>query len=180
MVSNSITAKSFFDAGESSLSIITESNQISSDETILVGLKFKLNSGWHTYWENPGDAGAGGRERAVPRDDHSNNRNGGHPVRFHRGPLGLQLDGRRDATSTCRGSTSGQTEITIGSSSTGGQAQRGHGRGAHLYSASQTLGCGLAVLRYGGRHQHRGGGKPDALGARAGGGQCHQRHQALH
>ncbi len=59
MVSNSITAKSFFDAGESSLSIITESNQISSDETILVGLKFKLNSGWHTYWENPGDAGAG-------------------------------------------------------------------------------------------------------------------------
>ena len=59
MVSNSITAKSFFDAGESSLSIITESNQISSDEIILVGLKFKLNSGWHTYWENPGDAGAG-------------------------------------------------------------------------------------------------------------------------
>ena len=59
MVSNSITATSFFDAGESSLSIITESNQISSDETILVGLKFKLNSGWHTYWENPGDAGAG-------------------------------------------------------------------------------------------------------------------------
>ena len=59
MVSNSITAESFFDAGESSLSIITESNQISSDETILVGLKFKLNSGWHTYWENPGDAGAG-------------------------------------------------------------------------------------------------------------------------
>ena len=59
MVSNSITAKSFFDAGESSLSIITESNQISSDETMLVGLKFKLNSGWHTYWENPGDAGAG-------------------------------------------------------------------------------------------------------------------------
>ena len=59
MVSNSITAESFFDAGESSLSIITESNQISSDEIILVGLKFKLNSGWHTYWENPGDAGAG-------------------------------------------------------------------------------------------------------------------------
>ena len=59
MVSNSITAESFFNASESNLSLITESDLISSDETILVGLKFKLNPGWHTYWENPGDAGAG-------------------------------------------------------------------------------------------------------------------------
>lgn len=59
MVSNSITAESFFNAGESNLSLIAESDLISSDETILVGLKFKLNPGWHTYWENPGDAGAG-------------------------------------------------------------------------------------------------------------------------
>ena len=57
--SYSITAESFFDAGESSLSLITESDQINSGETILVGLQFKLNPGWHTYWENPGDAGAG-------------------------------------------------------------------------------------------------------------------------
>ena len=59
MVSNSITAESFFNASESNLSLITESDLISSDETILVGLKFKLNPGWHTYWENQGDAGAG-------------------------------------------------------------------------------------------------------------------------
>ena len=60
MVSNSITAESFFNAGESNLSLIAESDLISSDETILVGLKFKLNPGWHTYWENPGDAGGRG------------------------------------------------------------------------------------------------------------------------
>lgn len=59
LLSNSITAESFFDAGESSLSLIAESDEISTGETILVGLKFKLNPGWHTYWENPGDAGAG-------------------------------------------------------------------------------------------------------------------------
>ena len=56
---NSITAESFFDAGESSLSLIAESDQINSEETLLIGLKFELNPGWHTYWENPGDAGAG-------------------------------------------------------------------------------------------------------------------------
>ena len=57
--SNSITAQPFFDAGESSLSLISESDQVATEETILVGLDFKLTPGWHTYWTNPGDAGAG-------------------------------------------------------------------------------------------------------------------------
>ncbi len=28
-------------------------------DDLLVGFKFTLNPGWHTYWENPGDAGEG-------------------------------------------------------------------------------------------------------------------------
>ena len=28
-------------------------------DDLLVGIKFKLAEGWHTYWKNPGDAGEG-------------------------------------------------------------------------------------------------------------------------
>ena len=47
------------DAGESSVSIIAESKTFEAGDDLLVGLSFKLNPGWHTYWENPGDAGEG-------------------------------------------------------------------------------------------------------------------------
>jgi len=39
--------------------MLTESNSMNPGDELLVGFKFTLNPGWHTYWENPGDAGEG-------------------------------------------------------------------------------------------------------------------------
>ena len=50
---------SYFDAGDSSIRIISESYQINSEDTLLVGLEIKLSPTWHTYWKNPGDSGEG-------------------------------------------------------------------------------------------------------------------------
>ena len=55
----STLSNSYFNTGQSSVTLLTESNQIGSEETLLVGLEFKLSPGWHTYWENPGDSGEG-------------------------------------------------------------------------------------------------------------------------
>ena len=44
-------------ASNSSAEIISESDSIEENTEILIGVKFKLDSGWHTYWLNPGDSG---------------------------------------------------------------------------------------------------------------------------
>ena len=46
-------------ASDSRIEMLTESNSMNPGDELLVGFKFTLNPGWHTYWENPGDAGAG-------------------------------------------------------------------------------------------------------------------------
>ena len=50
---------SYFDTGESSINLITESYQVNTKDILLVGIEFKLSPGWHTYWKNPGDSGEG-------------------------------------------------------------------------------------------------------------------------
>ena len=50
---------SYFDTGESSINLVTESYQVNPKDTLLVGIEFKLSPGWHTYWKNPGDSGEG-------------------------------------------------------------------------------------------------------------------------
>ncbi|MDP6917328.1 MAG: protein-disulfide reductase DsbD family protein [SAR86 cluster bacterium] len=52
-------ADSYFDTGESSINLITDSYQVNTKDTLLVGIEFKLSPGWHTYWKNPGDSGEG-------------------------------------------------------------------------------------------------------------------------
>ena len=47
------------DVSDSRIEILTESNSMNPGDELLVGFKFTLNPGWHTYWENPGDAGEG-------------------------------------------------------------------------------------------------------------------------
>ena len=39
--------------------MLAESYSMNPGDELLVGFKFTLNPGWHTYWENPGDAGEG-------------------------------------------------------------------------------------------------------------------------
>jgi len=48
-----------FEASNSTLTIIPESTQVENRDKLLVGLNFRLEPGWHTYWMNPGDAGEG-------------------------------------------------------------------------------------------------------------------------
>jgi len=54
-----VTSSEFKNAGESSVTIISESETFLAGDKLLIGLNFKLNPGWHTYWKNPGDAGEG-------------------------------------------------------------------------------------------------------------------------
>jgi len=44
-------------ASNSSAEIISEFSSLEKNTEILIGIKFKLDPGWHTYWLNPGDSG---------------------------------------------------------------------------------------------------------------------------
>jgi len=44
-------------ASNSSAEIISEYSLIADSEEFLIGVKYKLDKGWHTYWKNPGDSG---------------------------------------------------------------------------------------------------------------------------
>ena len=39
------------------IALISEQQAIVPDQKFLVGIRFNLQEGWHTYWINPGDAG---------------------------------------------------------------------------------------------------------------------------
>ncbi|MDG2019271.1 MAG: protein-disulfide reductase DsbD family protein [SAR86 cluster bacterium] len=54
-----LEADSKFEASNSSISLLSESYTLLEGDDLLVGIKFKLAEGWHTYWKNPGDAGEG-------------------------------------------------------------------------------------------------------------------------
>ena len=55
-------------ASDSNIELISETYSIQSGNDFLVGIKFKLEKNWHTYWENPGDAGEGASiEWNLPR-----------------------------------------------------------------------------------------------------------------
>ena len=57
--SSSLWSDSFFQASDSSVEVISESEAMMKGDELLLGLNFKLTPGWHTYWKNPGDAGEG-------------------------------------------------------------------------------------------------------------------------
>jgi len=59
LISAGAFSNSIVDASDSRIEILVESNSMKPGDDLLVGFKFTLNPGWHTYWENPGDAGEG-------------------------------------------------------------------------------------------------------------------------
>ena len=59
LISTQALTDSIVDASDSRIEILTESTSITPGDELLIGFKFTLNPGWHTYWENPGDAGEG-------------------------------------------------------------------------------------------------------------------------
>ena len=40
------------------VSLVSEADTVSAGHPLRLGLRFRLQPGWHTYWSNPGDAGA--------------------------------------------------------------------------------------------------------------------------
>jgi|TARA_B110000438_G_scaffold303752_1_gene367004 thiol:disulfide interchange protein DsbD len=53
----SVQGESIYNASDSSLKISSNYTAIEPGDSLTIGLEFKLNDGWHTYWKNPGDAG---------------------------------------------------------------------------------------------------------------------------
>ena len=48
-------------ASNSSVEILTQDVVKISENNYLIGVKYKFDPGWHTYWINPGDSG----EKAI-------------------------------------------------------------------------------------------------------------------
>ena len=62
-------ADNIVEVSDSRIELLTESNSIEPGDELLVGFKFSLSPGWHTYWVNPGDAGEGASIKwNLPRD----------------------------------------------------------------------------------------------------------------
>ena len=59
IISTDAFSETIVDASDSRIEMLAESNSMKQGDGLLVGFKFTLNPGWHTYWENPGDAGEG-------------------------------------------------------------------------------------------------------------------------
>ena len=62
-------ADKIVEVSDSRIELLIESNSIEPGDELLVGFKFSLSPGWHTYWVNPGDAGEGASIRwNLPKD----------------------------------------------------------------------------------------------------------------
>ena len=62
-------ADKIVEVSDSRIELLIASNSIEPGDELLVGFKFSLSPGWHTYWVNPGDAGEGGSIKwNLPRD----------------------------------------------------------------------------------------------------------------
>lgn len=53
----SVQGDTLYEGSDSNLRISSSTLTMNSGDSILLGLEFELNEGWHTYWINPGDAG---------------------------------------------------------------------------------------------------------------------------
>ena len=85
---SSINAESEYSASNSKISLISESKTILPNDSFYLGIKFELEKGWHTYWENPGDAGEGASiEWSLPKGVSSSNTLWPGPERIPVDPL---------------------------------------------------------------------------------------------
>ena len=55
--SSFLSAKNIGYASNSSAEIIHDIQSLKPNQEYLIGVKFNLDTGWHTYWKNPGDSG---------------------------------------------------------------------------------------------------------------------------
>ena len=52
-----INSESIGYASNSNVEIISGDEKLEPNKEYLIGIKYRLDSGWHTYWKNPGDSG---------------------------------------------------------------------------------------------------------------------------
>ncbi len=57
ILSSFLNAKNIGYASNSSAEIIHDIQSLKPNQEYLIGVKFNLDPGWHTYWKNPGDSG---------------------------------------------------------------------------------------------------------------------------
>ncbi len=57
--SSSLAAETEYTASNSKIILVSESTTLQPRDSLYLGIKFELEKDWHTYWENPGDAGEG-------------------------------------------------------------------------------------------------------------------------
>ena len=54
-----LEAETEYTASNSKIILVSESTTLQPKDSLYLGIKFELEKDWHTYWENPGDAGEG-------------------------------------------------------------------------------------------------------------------------
>ena len=54
-----LAAETEYTASNSKIILVSESTTLQPKDSLYLGIKFELEKDWHTYWENPGDAGEG-------------------------------------------------------------------------------------------------------------------------
>ena len=52
------SGEQYYDSN-SNITLISNTQSIQPNGKLIIGIKFELEEGWHTYWKNPGDAGEG-------------------------------------------------------------------------------------------------------------------------
>ena len=57
--SSFLAAETEYTASNSKIILVSESTTLQPKDSLYLGIKFELEKDWHTYWENPGDAGEG-------------------------------------------------------------------------------------------------------------------------
>lgn len=69
-------------------SLVAETDAVAPGRPLVVGLRLKMDAGWHTYWRNPGDAGLPTRAKWIlPDGFRAGELQWPRPLRFNTGPL---------------------------------------------------------------------------------------------
>jgi thiol:disulfide interchange protein DsbD len=69
-------------------SLLSETDAVQPGRPLTVGIRLRMESGWHTYWRNPGDSGLPTRAKwELPAGFAAGEIRWPYPVRFGTGPL---------------------------------------------------------------------------------------------
>lgn len=68
--------------------LVAEKDAVQPGQPLLVGVRLRMDPGWHTYWRNPGDAGLPTKTRwTLPQGFEAGELQWPRPGRFNTGPL---------------------------------------------------------------------------------------------